>query len=95
MPHVLVAGKVHPSGIALLNAAHEVTFDYVEEISEPSYAPLVGKADGIVIRTQRSRRGPSTRRAGCASCPDMASATTRSTCRRSTVAASRSPCAET
>ncbi len=52
MPHVLVAGKVHPSGIALLNAAHEVTFDYVEEISEPSYAPLVGKADGIVIRTQ-------------------------------------------
>lgn len=52
MPHVLVAGKVHPSGIALLNAAHEVTFDYVEEISEPSYAPLIGKADGLVIRTQ-------------------------------------------
>ena len=29
-----------------------VTYDYVEEVSEPSYAPLIGKADGLVIRTQ-------------------------------------------
>ncbi len=52
MPHVLVAGKLHPSGLELLRAAPEVTFDYVEEVSEPSYAPLIGKADGLVIRTQ-------------------------------------------
>ncbi len=52
MPHVLVAGKLHPSGIDLLKSAAGVTFDYVEEISEPSYAPLIGKADGLVIRTQ-------------------------------------------
>lgn len=52
MPHVLVAGKLHPSGIALLKSRADVTFDYVEEISEPSYAPLIGKADGLVIRTQ-------------------------------------------
>ena len=52
MPHVLVAGKLHPSGIALLKARADVTFDYVEEISEPSYAPLIGAADGLVIRTQ-------------------------------------------
>jgi D-3-phosphoglycerate dehydrogenase len=52
MPHVLVAGKLHPSGIALLKSRPDVTFDYVEEISEPSYAPLIGKADGLVIRTQ-------------------------------------------
>jgi D-3-phosphoglycerate dehydrogenase len=51
-PHVLVAGKLHPSGIALLEAAEGVTFDYVEEVSEASYAPLIGKADGLVIRTQ-------------------------------------------
>ena len=31
---------------------HGVTFDYVEEVSEPSYAPLIGKADALVIRTQ-------------------------------------------
>jgi D-3-phosphoglycerate dehydrogenase / 2-oxoglutarate reductase len=52
MPHVLVAGKLHPSGIALLNAAPGVTFDYVEDISEPSYAPLIAAADALVIRTQ-------------------------------------------
>ena len=52
MPHLLVAGKLHPSGIALLEAAPDVTFDYVEEVSEPSYAPLIGKADALVIRTQ-------------------------------------------
>jgi D-3-phosphoglycerate dehydrogenase / 2-oxoglutarate reductase len=52
MPHVLVAGKLHPSGIALLKSDPSITFDYVEEVSEPSYAPLIGKADGLVIRTQ-------------------------------------------
>ena len=52
MPHVLVAGKLHPSGIELLDASPDVTYDYVEDVSEPSYAPLIGKADGLVIRTQ-------------------------------------------
>ncbi|MBO9443888.1 3-phosphoglycerate dehydrogenase [Phaeobacter italicus] len=52
MPHVLVAGKLHPSGIALLDQADGVTYDYVEEISEESYAPLIEQADGLVIRTQ-------------------------------------------
>ncbi len=52
MPHVLVAGKLHPSGIELLRAAPSVTYDLVEEVSEPSYAPLIGQADGLVIRTQ-------------------------------------------
>lgn len=52
MPHVLVAGRLHPSGIALLDAAPGLTYDYVEEVSEPSYAPYIGRADGLVIRTQ-------------------------------------------
>ncbi|RWO22137.1 hydroxyacid dehydrogenase [Mesorhizobium sp.] len=52
MPHVLVAGKLHPSGIELLDASPGVTYEYVEDVSEPSYAPLIGKADGLVIRTQ-------------------------------------------
>ncbi len=52
MPHVLVAGKLHPSGIDLLTSRPDVTFDYVEEVSEPSYAPLIDRADGLVIRTQ-------------------------------------------
>jgi D-3-phosphoglycerate dehydrogenase / 2-oxoglutarate reductase len=52
MPHILVAGQLHPAGLALLKSAAGVTFDYVEEVSEPSYAPLIRKADGLVIRTQ-------------------------------------------
>lgn len=52
MPHILVAGKIHPSGMALLRNAPGITYDYVEEVSEASYAPLIAKADGLVIRTQ-------------------------------------------
>ncbi|RFB80736.1 hydroxyacid dehydrogenase [Methylovirgula sp. 4M-Z18] len=52
MPHLLIAGKLHPAGIALLKSANGFTYDYVEESSEPSYAPLIGKADALVIRTQ-------------------------------------------
>ena len=52
MSHILVAGKLHPAGLDFLRGAAGVTFDYVEAISEPSYAPLIGKADGLLIRTQ-------------------------------------------
>jgi len=52
MPHVVVAGKLHPAGIELLASSPGVTYDYVEDVSEASYAPLIGKADGLVIRTQ-------------------------------------------
>ncbi|MGR9438500.1 hydroxyacid dehydrogenase (plasmid) [Rhizobium leguminosarum] len=52
MPHILVAGKLHPSGVTLLENATGVTFDYVEEVSEQSYRPFIGKADALVLRTQ-------------------------------------------
>ncbi len=52
MPHVLVAGKLHPSGLALLQAAPGVTFTHVEEISEASYVPLMAAADAVILRTQ-------------------------------------------
>ena len=52
MPHLLIAGKIHDEGLALLKAAKGITYDYVTEISHESYAPLIGKADGLVIRTQ-------------------------------------------
>lgn len=52
MPHILVAGKLHPSGVTLLKNAAGVTFDYVEEVSEQSYRPFIGKADALVLRTQ-------------------------------------------
>ena len=54
MPHLLAAGKLHPSGEALLRdlETRGFTVDYIEEVSEPSYAPLIAKADALVIRTQ-------------------------------------------
>lgn len=52
MPHVLVAGKMHQSGLALLDAAPGLTVRYIEEISEPSYAPYIHEADALLIRTQ-------------------------------------------
>ncbi len=52
MPHVLVAGRIHPAGIALIEAAAGVTFDYVEAVSVESFAPRLADADGLVLRTQ-------------------------------------------
>ncbi|MDB5665067.1 hydroxyacid dehydrogenase [Cypionkella sp.] len=52
MPHVLLAGKLHPAGLALLRVAQGVTFDHVQEISEASYQPYLTEADAMVIRTQ-------------------------------------------
>jgi D-3-phosphoglycerate dehydrogenase / 2-oxoglutarate reductase len=52
MPHLLIAGKLHPAGLALLEGRDGFTYDYVEEVSESSYAPLIGKADALIVRTQ-------------------------------------------
>ncbi len=54
MTHLLVAGKLHPTGVARLEAlqVQGIRVTYVEEISEPSYADLISDADALVIRTQ-------------------------------------------
>jgi D-3-phosphoglycerate dehydrogenase / 2-oxoglutarate reductase len=52
MPHLLIAGKLHPSGMDLVRSAPGVTFDYVEEVSEVAYQTHLPKADALVIRTQ-------------------------------------------
>lgn len=52
MAHVLVAGKLHPAGRAVLEDAAGITAHFVEEISEESYAPFIHEADALLIRTQ-------------------------------------------
>lgn len=54
MPHLLVAGKLHPVGVARLDALRSegVEVTYVKEISEESYSPFIETADALVIRTQ-------------------------------------------
>lgn len=57
MTHLLVAGKIHPTGEALLRelADRGITHDYVTDSSGESYAPLIAKADALIIRTQPLR----------------------------------------
>lgn len=52
MPHILVAGRIHPSGVALLERASGVTFDLVEDGAADAFHPHLAAADAIVIRTQ-------------------------------------------
>ncbi len=52
MPHLLIAGKLHPAGMALLAQSPDLTYTCVDEVSEQSYAPLISKADALLIRTQ-------------------------------------------
>jgi D-3-phosphoglycerate dehydrogenase / 2-oxoglutarate reductase len=51
MPHVLVAGKIHTSGLDLLRSGG-MSIDYVEEVSATSYLPFIERADAVLIRTQ-------------------------------------------
>jgi D-3-phosphoglycerate dehydrogenase len=52
MPHVLVAGPLHPSGRALLDRAPVVTVRYLDETSEPSLAANIAGVDAVLLRTQ-------------------------------------------
>ena len=52
MPHILVAGKIHADGLALLRDAPGVTFDYVEPVTLAAYLPFIGKAEALLARTQ-------------------------------------------
>lgn len=52
MARVLVAGKLHDSGLALLKARSDFEIDYVEEISEASMEPYLADATAILLRTQ-------------------------------------------
>lgn len=52
MSHILVAGKLHPAGVALLEATPGISFKLIDEISLESYLPDLPAADALVLRTQ-------------------------------------------
>lgn len=52
MLNVIVAGKLHPSGCALLDSMPRLAVRYIDEISEDSYAPFIHEADALLLRTQ-------------------------------------------
>lgn len=49
---VLVAGKVHEAGVALLRNRPDVAVDLVEAVTTEAYRPFLGNADAVLIRTQ-------------------------------------------
>lgn len=52
MPHILVAGKLHPAGLDRLRQARGFTCTVVEEVSLETYLPHLPDADAVIIRTQ-------------------------------------------
>ena len=52
MPHILIAGRVHPDGRALLEGASGITSDYVEDTGETAYLQRLPDADAVLLRTQ-------------------------------------------
>ncbi|MEN5282396.1 hydroxyacid dehydrogenase [Serratia marcescens] len=52
MPHVLVAGKIHEAGLAVLQHAPGFSVQVVQDVSVESYAPFIAQADALLIRTQ-------------------------------------------
>lgn len=51
MPRVLVAGKLHESGLALLNSA-AVELDYVPTVDPAAMEPHLAEAEAVLLRTQ-------------------------------------------
>ena len=52
MPRVFVAGKLHPSGLELLENSPGLALDYTEELTVDSLVPMIYDADALLIRTQ-------------------------------------------
>lgn len=52
MPHVVVAGTVHSSGLAVLEHAEGVTFEVVADPDPTAYLARLPEADGLLLRTQ-------------------------------------------
>lgn len=52
MPHVLVAGVLHPAGLDRLAAAPGVTFHQVADNRAEAFLPHLDTADALVVRTQ-------------------------------------------
>ena len=52
MPHLLIAGAIHESGIELIETRKDFTYTYLSKNDDFSYQTLLKKADALVIRTQ-------------------------------------------
>ncbi|HEY1720589.1 MAG TPA: hydroxyacid dehydrogenase [Magnetospirillaceae bacterium] len=51
MPHVLIAGKIHPDGLALLRARPALTVEEMTDLSAEAFIARLPDADALLIRT--------------------------------------------
>ncbi len=49
---VLVAGKIHDAGLALMRQRSDIELDYVEAVTAEAFRPFLKTADAVLIRTQ-------------------------------------------
>ena len=52
MPHIVIAGKLHSSGLKFLENLSNFTFQYVPDEDPQAYLKHIAEAEGLVIRTQ-------------------------------------------
>ena len=52
MPHILIAGKIHPAGMALLEATEDITYASVTDPDPAAYLPFLPETQGLILRTQ-------------------------------------------
>lgn len=52
MPRVLVAGKLHPSGLSILAEASNLEINYIEDTTTQAMLPHLGAAEAILLRGQ-------------------------------------------
>ena len=52
MPHLVIAGAIHESGIKLIETRKDFTYTYLPKNDDASYKNLIKNADALVIRTQ-------------------------------------------
>ncbi len=51
MPHVLIAGKIHPDGYAVLRARPGLTIEDMTDLSAEAFLARLPEADALLIRT--------------------------------------------
>ena len=52
MPHVVIAGAIHESGLSLIETRPDFTYTYLSNNDDRGYVELIKEADALVIRTQ-------------------------------------------
>ncbi|NNG04939.1 MAG: hydroxyacid dehydrogenase [Inquilinus sp.] len=51
MAHILLTGRIHPAGMALLEARGDVTLESIDDPTEAEFVARLPEADALIVRT--------------------------------------------